>query len=129
MPGAQPFCWDALNAPVEELIEQPVSAEAGWCLWSTLRPDALCTWRAVNRELVWCAGAFKALRAALATLPLQQKRSCHKLAMLVPYRKRPQHLEEFLPRMHAYLMVGPPPAQDGPRGSQQLGSMRIGSWA
>ncbi len=56
----------------------------------------------------WCADGFKALRTALATLPLQQKRSCHKLALLVPYRNRPQHLEDFLPRMHAYLTVRPP---------------------
>ncbi|KAK9840809.1 hypothetical protein WJX81_006295 [Elliptochloris bilobata] len=71
-----PFCWEALNVPAELLVHQPPSAEAD---------------------------AFTSLRAALASLPLQQRRSCHKLAMLVPYRSRPGHLAEFLPEMQAFL--------------------------
>ena len=51
------------------------------------------------------ADAFTALRAALGTLPLQQRRSCHKLALLVPYRNRPEHLSQFLPLMHSFLTV------------------------
>ena len=100
---AQAFCWEPLNVAVELLVSRPPSADEGKVIMHHLFIHI----RTRNAELYSIAGAdaFIALRAALGTLPLQQRRSCHKLALLVPYRDRPEHLSRFLPLIHAFLTV------------------------
>ena len=99
----QGYCWEPLNVPADLLIHRPISTDAG----EACSAESVRHVRAVP-ELTLASVASEAtasLRTALAALPAQQRRPGHKLALLVPYRGRPEHLAEFLPHIHAYLTV------------------------
>jgi len=64
---AQPFCWDALNEPVEDLVDQPLSAEAGARPGRTLGHGACATRADAGSRGGRCVqGAARGARAAAA---------------------------------------------------------------
>ena len=88
--------------PADLLLHRPLSTDAGEAC--TAKSTTVRTQR-LTRCWCPCGEAITSLCTALAALPTQQRRPGHKLAVLVPYRDRAEHLAEFLPRIHAYLTV------------------------